>query len=498
MQPDQFLDPIWRLNNLYEIIDKDGKGVPFRMNWAQQEFVEGIHRRNLILKARQLGMTTLCCLMYLDDCLFNPNIAAAVIAHKIDDAKKIFASKVKYPYDRLPDQLKAAVPLVRASADTLVLANNSTIQVSLSTRSGTVQWLHVSEYGKICAQYPDKAREIRTGAFPSAEKGVITIESTAEGEEGDFYERCQRAQQVKELSSLDYKFFFYPWYREPGYSQPRSTTACSPDDLRYFMLVEQETGHTFSDEQINWWLAQERELGGDMKREYPATPREAFEQALEGAIFADQIAVAFKHNRIGNFPVNPAYPVSTYWDLGYFDETAIWFGQDIGEQTRFVGYYENSGEQIDHYIRHLKEWAVEHNATFGEHYLPHDGDRKDMFVPGGRLAVMGKLGFQPKIVNRTPDKSEAVAVARRKFQMAAFDADACKKGLSNLKRYRKEWDERRGVWRDKPHHGPESNGSDAFLTWAQTNSRPLPSLAKVSDRYREDDDDDDDASWMSA
>ena len=413
---EQFLDPLWRINNLYWIVDKKGKRVPFRMNWAQEEFARNIHQRNLILKARQLGFTTFCCIMYLDDCMFNPDIAAAVIAHKVDDAKKIFSTKVKYPYDNLPDQLREANPATKDSADTLALKNNSTLSVTTSTRSGTVQWLHISEYGKICAQFPEKAREIRTGGFPSAEQGVITIESTAEGEEGDFYRRSQDAQAMQEaeqeLTRSDYKFFFYPWWREPAYAQARSTTPCSKEDLQYFLQLQLDTGHNFTDEQINWWLARERDLGGDMKREYPATPKEAFEQALEGAIFADQLAVAIKHHRIGNFPVDPSRPVSTFWDIGFSDDAAIWLGQDHGEQMRFVSYYENSGEGIEHYIRWLKEWAEDNNATFGNHYMPHDGDRKTFWTPEGSVALMGKMGFHPQIVERTPDKWEAIKLGR--------------------------------------------------------------------------------------
>jgi hypothetical protein len=81
--------------------------------------------------------------------------------------------------------LKAARPMSRDSADELVFANNSSIRVSTSMRSGTLQYLHVSEYGQLCSRYPDKAREIRTGALNTVQAGqVVFIESTAEGREG--------------------------------------------------------------------------------------------------------------------------------------------------------------------------------------------------------------------------------------------------------------------------------------------------------------------------
>src|SRR4051812_14356741 len=103
---DQFADPVWRLHNLYWINDKRGKTVLFRPNEAQLEFIQNLHNRNVILKARRLGFTTVCCLTYLDDCLFTPNVAAALIAHRLPDAEKIFQTKIKFPYDQLPDALK--------------------------------------------------------------------------------------------------------------------------------------------------------------------------------------------------------------------------------------------------------------------------------------------------------------------------------------------------------------------------------------------------------
>ena len=196
----QFHDPRWRLSNLYTITDKSGQRVPFRPNTAQLALLDDLHTANIILKARQLGFTTLCCLIYLDACIFTPNTRAGVIAHKLDDAKVIFRDKIKYPYDQLDEGLRAAVPAVQDSADTLTFGNNSSIRVSTSMRSGTLQYLHVSEFGKICAQYPDKAREIVTGALNTVEAGqFIVIESTAEGQEGAFYRMCQEARTFKAM-----------------------------------------------------------------------------------------------------------------------------------------------------------------------------------------------------------------------------------------------------------------------------------------------------------
>lgn len=196
VDPRQFEDPRWRLSNLYKITSEEGQTVQFRPNGAQLRLLDDLHNRNIILKARQLGFTTLCCLIYLDAAIFCPNTRAGVIAHKLDDAKVIFRDKVKFPYDNLDEGIRAQVHTRQDSADTLTLANNSSIRVSTSMRSGTLQYLHVSEFGKICSQFPEKAREIVTGALAAVHKDqFVVIESTAEGQEGRFYQMVQEGKR---------------------------------------------------------------------------------------------------------------------------------------------------------------------------------------------------------------------------------------------------------------------------------------------------------------
>ena len=138
----------------------------------------------------------------LDACLFNSNIRAGTIAHRLDDARVIFRDKVKFPYDNLPEQLKAARPIIRDSADELVFSNNSSIRVATSMRFGTLQYLHISEYGQLCTAWPEKAREVRTGALNTIQAGqVVFIESTASGHEGHFYELCETARAKERIGA---------------------------------------------------------------------------------------------------------------------------------------------------------------------------------------------------------------------------------------------------------------------------------------------------------
>ena len=486
----QFLLPQWRLSNLYSIIDINGSRIPFRPNWAQLKFLEDLHDLNIILKARQLGCTTLCCLIYLDACVFKPNTRAGVTAHKIDDAKTIFRDKVKYPYDQLDEGIRNACPATQDSVDSLSFSNNSSIRVSTSMRSGTLQYFHVSEFGKICAQYPEKAREIVTGSLNAVHAGqFVVIESTAEGQDGAFYRMCQDARALDEakkpLTVMDYKFHFFPWWREPSYALPgdASTVVIGEEYRRYFDKLEAD-GIKLTPGQQAWYVRKERTMEGDMRREMPSTPDEAFEQALEGAYFSAQLAVANKHGRIGGFPLDPRYLVNTFWDLGRNDLNTIWLHQYIKGYHRFIGYYENSGEFIGHYIKWLREWADERDVTFGDHHLPHDGDTESIWLEGGTKSVMDKLKFKPKFVSRPAVKMNSIDAARAIFPRCQFDEAGCAEGLKRLRAYRKEWDEERSVWRDRPRHDEASHGADGFQTFACSGFPEGEKLSHVKTRER--------------
>jgi hypothetical protein len=189
-------NPVWRLHNLYWITDKSGQIVKFRPNAEQRTFLENLHYRNAILKARQLGFSTLIQLIFLDAAVFNSNIRAGVIADSLDNVTVIFRDKIKFAYDRLPEGIRAERYPLQDSTSELLLSNNSSVRVGTSMRSGTLQYLHVSEFGKICAKHPDKAREVITGAIPAvAPDGFLFVESTAEGREGPFYDMVERARK---------------------------------------------------------------------------------------------------------------------------------------------------------------------------------------------------------------------------------------------------------------------------------------------------------------
>lgn len=458
----EYRDPMWRLHNLYYIIDKDGRRVKFQPNQAQLKYLREATHEDIILKARQLGFTTLMCIVGLDEALWIDDQSVGIIAHKLQDAGQIFESKVRYPYSQLAEEIRAAKPARNDRAGELRFQNNSRISVSTSFRSGTLTRLHISEFGKICAKKPQDAREIVTGAFPAVGRNPKTIESTAEGQEGYFYQFADEAMRGEGT----FKMHFFPWHSDKGYTYDPGKVRFNREHALYFDGLKHEHGIDLTEEQRAWWVKQEMTLGGDMKRENPSTPEEAFEQAIEGAYFASQMAHADKFGHIGAFPYDPKYPVNTFWDLGRNDFNTIWLHQQVGQRNRFIGYYENSGEHLSHYVQWLVDWKRDRNAQWGDHYWPHDGKREDLFLENGRLGEAEKYGLRPIIVDRASNKVEAIEAARQVFASCDFDKEGCDLGIKRLRHYRKEWDDMREVWKDRPRHDDNSHGADGFMTFA--------------------------------
>lgn len=477
-------DQEWRIFSgaLYKIMIKgDGDSadvtvLPFKPNLAQRRFIERLWHRNLILKARQLGFTTLTAILWLDHALFNSNQRCGIVAQDREAAEAIFRDKVRFAYDNLPPQIRERFPLKRDSATELLFEhNNSSIRVATSMRSGTIHRLHVSEFGKICAKFPEKAKEVVTGSIPAVPiNGVLVIESTAEGREGHFYAMSQQSQglheQRKQLTERDYRFHFFPWWQAPEYKMSPAGVIVTDRDTEYFDKVEASQSTTISAEQRAWYVAtRQTDFAGEpdaMWQEYPSTPEEAFQVSTEGCYYATQLAAARKEDRITTVPYSPGIPVDTFWDIGLNDETAIWFHQKVGLRHAFIGYYANSGEAPSHYVAEMQRRGY----IWGRHYLPHDGNARRIQATSTKTYadMLGDLGLKNiEIVERIPNITTGIQLVRQVLPNCWFDERGCADGLVGLQSYRKEWNRRLGVWADYPRHDNASNPADAFRQFAQ-------------------------------
>lgn len=463
---DNLKSPRWRLYNLYKIADKKGNIVTFNPNPAQRKCLDDRHTLNVILKARQLGFSTLIELLMLDKALFTPNFSGYVIAHGLKEAQAIFKTKFKDPYDRLPPEIREAFPVVSSTSTSMSFWNGSSVSVGVSARSGTAQWLHISEFGKICARFPDKAREIVTGALNAVDAGQrVDIESTAEGQHGYFYDMAMDAlsnqRRAEPLTDLDYKFHFFPWWENSGYTMESSGDIPEPDQ-RYFDMLQREHGITLTDGQKHWYVKKKRTQQDDMKREYPSYPEEAFEQAIEGAYYAKQLALADEQQRIIDLPYSSSLPVHTAWDIGIDDDTAIWFFQvKPGGFVDFIDYYEMNGEGLEHYYSVLRQRGY----TYGTHYMPHDAENDSIQTGKSTKKVAEEMGIKPvKVVPRTENVQNDINFIKSRFGQLRFSKNNTDEGLRALRSYTRAWNEKHGVFSERPLHNWASHASDAFRT----------------------------------
>jgi hypothetical protein len=462
----QFADRRWRLSNLYFIVGKDGQRQRLRLNWMQEELLRGMHYSNLVLKARQMGSTTFWAIYLLDLCCFNSNVKAGVVAHTADAASAIFREKIKYPFDNLPEVLREKITTTRDSASELVLSNNSSIRVGTSLRGGTFQALLISEYGKLCAAYPEKAREVRTGSLNTVAPGqLVIIESTAEGTQGHFHELCATAQTAermgRQLTPLDWKYWFFPWFRCPEYVLPPDGVVITNEFRDYFAKLAGQ-GINLTSEQMAWYVRKAASQGlGDMKREFPSTAEEAFEASVEGAYYSDQMAKAEAERRIGSFPAIENVPVHCVMDIGVSDATAIWWFQVLDEEIRCVGYFEASGEGMPYFVKEMHNRARRLGWKIGDVLLPHDAVVKEWGSGKTRLEQLVELIDGVQKVPRSA-VADGINAARSVLARCVFDEAECAEGIACLKNYRKDWDAEHGIFKDRPRHDDASHGADSF------------------------------------
>lgn len=464
----KYADPEWRLDNLYFIRDAEGNKVPFRRNAGQADFFREMALRNVLPKARKIGFSTLIAILICDRCVFRKGHVAGIVDLTIKDAQDKLAM-IRFAYVNLPDQIRAANPLVRDNDEYLEWQNGSSVSVGTSYRGGTPADLHVSEYGKISTENPEAAREIKTGAIQAvAATGRIWVESTAHGTSGEFCDMVRRAQALAQqktpLTALDFKFNFYGWWIKEEYRLPSGLVTVPWDLEQYFSEVEAKIGRKLDADQRAWYAKKLEELGpDDIKEEFPSTADELFFVSLQGAFWRDEISRARRDGRIGNvIPFDPSRGVNTFWDIGE-DCTAIWFHQTDGVRHRFVDYWEEQGSSLQRACGVLDEKRRERGFVYRDHYGPHDLENKDWAHESQtRKKTAEGLGVKFTVVPRVSVKADSIEAARRLLNNSWFDAKYCTEGVGRLENYRKRWNKQLAQFTSDPLHDIASHGADSF------------------------------------
>lgn len=482
----------------------------FKMNWAQEYLYDNLHTRNNILKARQLGMSTFTSMYILDSCLFCSNYEAGIVDKTDDDAKeKLRKIKTAFDfmltppkntgYDHVEDEddrkLIAACskkiaenrkgekkePITKENAE---FTNGSIITTGTSLRGGTYNFLHMSEFGYVAAHLPQKAEELISGAGETVPtNGIIVMESTHEGaKSGRNYEIIKGAMENEskaELDPLDFRFFFFTWWKQPEYR----IKSRNPLDTRldaYFASLE-EQGIVLDEEQKRWYLAKERALTDRMKTEYPSTPDEAFMARIEGAIYGTQISKLRAEGKTAHvFEADDLLPLYVSWDLGTQDNTSMWLIQPGGDGKFYIlDYYSNNDKDMLYYLAKAQEWERQYGQLITMHYLPHDSAQRGRWDGVSVLQHFAKKGVPAVNVPKTGDIWKGIYATRQLLRHCIFHARVNKppkveqgeepplSGMDCLEFYHTGGKGANGVLKEQPIHDETSHGADAFRIFAE-------------------------------
>ena len=184
----------------------------------------------------------------------------------------------------------------------------------------------------------------------------------------------------------------------------------------------------------------------------------SFEAAIQGAYYAQEMKTATTTGRVTNVPYDPAVGVTTAWDLGIGDSTAIFFAQYVGQEIRIIDYYESSGVGLDYYAKVLSEKGYH----YVEHILPHDVQVKELGTGKSRIETLDALGISDITIAPKLAVDDGIQAARSMIARCWFDEEDCARGIEALRQYRREFDERLKTWRGRPLHDWTSHGADAF------------------------------------
>ncbi len=196
----------------------------------------------------------------------------------------------------------------------------------------------------------------------------------------------------------------------------------------------------------------------------------SLEAAVKGSYYAKQLAEVRKSGRITLVSWDPQFPVFTAWDLGYDDDSAIWWYQNIGNEIRLIDYHCESGGTIEVFLdeRHqpgtLTAKVLEKPYSYGKHWLPHDAKAKTLAANGksvieqlGKYLGVGKLAIVPDL-----SVQDGIQAVRGILGRCWFDAMKCEPGLNALLHYKRKYDSKSDSFNAKPSHDWASHPSDSF------------------------------------
>jgi len=277
------LGPKERINNLYKIRPKRAvpgersRYISFRMNKVQDHYFDNRQNRDSVLKMRQIGLTTLSCIIGLDMCLFNMGNNACIMAHVLPNVRKYFriTKNAFIQFQKDWGTLYPVTNTVDNVAELHIGETGSIMMVATETKGLTLDFLHIAE----AAFVPNSRIEESIESVPLS--GHVIMESTPDGASGIFYDHWSSFLTDPE-SSL-FECHFYPWW----WHYPEKQDIPYLKRPRVFVATEQEEElmkkYELTDDHIIWRRNKISESGNnesEFLKKYPEDPITCF---LSGA-----------------------------------------------------------------------------------------------------------------------------------------------------------------------------------------------------------------------
>ena len=200
--------------------------------------------------------------------------------------------------------------------------------------------------------------------------------------------------------------------------------------------------------------AAKNEMGEDKYRqEFECS----FDAAVEGSYYGQILNELEEKKHMQEIPREELSRTFTAWDLGMGDSTSIWVAQLVGSEVRIIDYYENHGVGLDHYVK----WIRDNDYLKAEHILPHDVRVRELGTGKSRMEMLEEAGLEVKIAPRM-GLDDGIQAVRRLLPRCWFNVPKVQNGLNCLRNYRRDYDEKRKIFYERPLHDWSSHGSDSF------------------------------------
>lgn len=380
-------DPVWRIFNLYQILTKPNElgireKIAFKPNDAQCEvlywiFVLGRRWLN-ILKARQLGFTTLFQIIGEDMALNEPNSNVKFVSQTEEVAKQAFREKAILAYNSLSSEYLTYLkdtyrtPVATINESKIEFGEGWGVFSYVKVRGGTSSMVHISELGPMAEDDKRRAEEVFAGAIETANVySIVVIESTFKGgQSGIYYDNLVRAIDKGEddRPKGEFWFMFFPWYEDKQYRQDDPSQRISERTEKYFSDMESQVDYSFDRAQKLWWQVKSDRLGMLMRQENPTTAEEAMKAPVEGAIHAESMVELEKDGRRCKLAYDKSKPLYAVWDFGRTHYTAIWIVQFVNGWIHWLKYKQDRNKEANQYV----EWLEENEIRVYRHLMPHD------------------------------------------------------------------------------------------------------------------------------